>query len=145
MLAYDYANGVKMSFTLNVFHPSGLPNGNQYIYVYGSKGAVEFLGSTDLYPLGVRGPGAPLAPKTAEPPHAHVTAFYDCIVKGGPNPADVTVGAAGALTAIMGHMAMTKQTVVTWDELGAPLKRELAGQLRYRGAVLRNVRFPRLR
>jgi myo-inositol 2-dehydrogenase/D-chiro-inositol 1-dehydrogenase len=121
VLAYDYANGAKMSFTLNVFHPSGLPNGNQYIYVYGSKGAVDFLGSTNLYPLGAKSPGVPLAPKVEEPQHAHVAAFYDCITKGAPNPADVTVGATGALTSIMGHLAMTKQTVVTWDELGVRL------------------------
>ena len=121
VLAYDYANGAKMSFTLNVFHPNGLPNGNQYIYVYGSKGAVDFLGSTNLYPLVSREPGAPLAMKVEEPQHAHVTAFYDCITKGAPNPADVTVGATGALTSIMGHLAMTRQTVVTWDELGIRL------------------------
>jgi predicted dehydrogenase len=33
-ISYDYPGGVKMSFTQNVFHPRGLPNGNQYIYVY---------------------------------------------------------------------------------------------------------------
>ena len=37
------------------------------------------------------------------------------------DPADITVGASGALTSIMGHMAMTRQTVVTWEELGVRL------------------------
>jgi len=31
------------------------------------------------------------------------------------------VGAAAALTAILGHEAMTKQRVVTWAELGVDL------------------------
>jgi predicted dehydrogenase len=121
VLAYDYANGAKMSFTLNVFHPSGLPNGNQYIYVYGSKGAVDFMGSTNFYQLGGKGPGVPLAMRGEDGQHAHVTAFYDCITKGAANPADITVGASGALTSIMGHMAMTRQTMVTWEELGVKL------------------------
>ena len=121
ILAYDYANGAKMSFTQSVFHPAGLPGGNQYIYVYGTKGAVDLLSTTNMYPLQGKGPGTPLAPKVEEPPHAHVTAFYDCITKNGPNPADVTVGATAALTSIMGHLAMTKQKVITWDELGVQL------------------------
>jgi myo-inositol 2-dehydrogenase / D-chiro-inositol 1-dehydrogenase len=121
VLAYDYANGAKMSFTLNVFHPSGLPNGNQYIYVYGSKGAVDFMGSTNFYALAGKAPGVPLATRGEDGQHAHVTAFYDCITKGAANPADITVGASGALTSIMGHMAMTRQTVVTWEELGVKL------------------------
>jgi myo-inositol 2-dehydrogenase / D-chiro-inositol 1-dehydrogenase len=118
ILAYDYPNGAKMSFTQSVFHPNGLPNNNQYIYVYGTKGAVDLLPSTNKYMLGTKGPGTPLAPKTEEPQHAHVTAFYDCITKNAPNPADISVGASGALTSIMGHLAMTKQKVVTWEELG---------------------------
>ena len=121
ILAYDYPNGAKMSFTQSVFHPSGLPNGNQYIYVYGTKGAVDLLPSTNMYPLGPKAPGTPLAVKTQEAPHAHITAFYDSITKNAPNPADITVGATGALTSIMGHLAMTKQKVVTWEELGVNL------------------------
>lgn len=121
VLAYDYPNGAKMSFTQNVFHPAGMPNGNQYLYVYGTKGAVDLLYSTNMYPLGTKSAGTPLAPKVEEPTHAHVTAFYDCITKNAPNPADITVGATGALTAIMGHMAMAGQKIVTWDELGVQL------------------------
>ena len=33
------------------------------------------------------------------------------------------MGATGALTSIMGHLAMTKQKVITWDELGVQFKR----------------------
>ncbi|HYO80342.1 MAG TPA: Gfo/Idh/MocA family oxidoreductase [Bryobacteraceae bacterium] len=121
VLAYDYANGAKMSFTQSVFHPAGMPGGNQYIHVFGTKGSVDLLPSTNMYPLQGKGSGTPLAAKVEEPPHAHVTAFYDCISKGGPNPADITVGATAALTAIMGHLAMTKQKVITWDELGVQL------------------------
>jgi predicted dehydrogenase len=121
ILAYDYPNGAKMSFTQAVFHPSGLPNNNQYIYVYGTKGAVDLLYSTNMYPLGPKAPGTPLAPKVQESPHAHIAAFYECITNNGPNPADIRVGATAALTSIMGHMAMTKQKVITWDELGVQL------------------------
>lgn len=121
VLAYDYTNGAKMSFTQNVFHPAGLPGGNQYVYVYGTKGAVDLFGSTDMYLLEGKGPGTALAPKEVEPPHAHVTAFYDCITKNATNPADITVGATAALSAIMGHLAMTTQKVVTWQELDVQL------------------------
>jgi myo-inositol 2-dehydrogenase / D-chiro-inositol 1-dehydrogenase len=118
VLSYDYANGAKMSFTQSVFHPRQMPDGNQYIHVFGSKGAVDLMSSTTMYPLGTGGGVTTLAPKGEEPPHAHVTAFYECITKKGKNPADITVGATAALTAIMGHLAMTKQKVVTWSELG---------------------------
>lgn len=121
VLAYDYPNGAKMSFTQSVFHPNGLPNGNQYIYVYGTKGAVDLMYSTNMYPLQGKGPGTPLAPKVQEDPHAHTVAFYDCITKGAANPADIRVGAAGALTSIMGHLAMTEKRVVTWEEMGVQL------------------------
>src|SRR5260370_4837061 len=40
-LSYEYANGVKMSFTQTLFHPSGLPNGGQFTNIYGTKGAVS--------------------------------------------------------------------------------------------------------
>src|SRR5919205_30294 len=52
-LIYEYPNGVKMSFTQNVFHPRTMPGANQYIYVYGTKGAVDLMGtnSPTMYPL----------------------------------------------------------------------------------------------
>lgn len=121
VLAYEYPNGAKMSFTQAVFHPSGMPGSGQFIHVFGTKGAVDLMYSTNMYPLGSKGLGEPLAPKVEEPPHAHITAFYDCITENAPNPADITVGATAALTSIMGHLAMVNQKVITWDELGVQL------------------------
>ncbi|MGH9627180.1 MAG: hypothetical protein ACRD7E_02285, partial [Bryobacteraceae bacterium] len=118
VLSFEYPKGAKMSFTQNVFHPRQMPNGNQYIYVYGTEGAVDLLYSTNMYPLAKDGAMVELAPKVEEPPHAHVTAFYDCITKSAENPADITVGATGALTAILGHLAMVKEKVVNWTDLG---------------------------
>jgi myo-inositol 2-dehydrogenase / D-chiro-inositol 1-dehydrogenase len=118
VLSYDYVNGAKMSFTQSVFHPSKMPNGGQYVYVFGSKGAVDLLSTTNMYPLGAPAEATALAVKGEPSPHAHVTAFYDCITKQGKNPADITVGATAALTAIMGHLAMTTGKTVTWAELG---------------------------
>jgi predicted dehydrogenase len=121
VLVYEYVNGAKMSFTQSVFHPAGLPAANQFIHVFGTKGAVDLLGNTEMYPLQGKAPGTPLSPKVEEPPHAHVEAFYSCITNNAPNPADVIVGATAALTSIMGHLAMTTQKVITWDELGVVL------------------------
>jgi predicted dehydrogenase len=121
VLSYDYANGAKMSFTLNVFHPRQMPSNNQNIYIFGTKGAVDLLYSATMYPLGSGGQPTVLAEKVKESPHAHITAFYDCITKNGKNPADISVGATAALTSIMGHLAMTNQKVVTWAEMGVQL------------------------
>lgn len=121
VLTFDYPNGVKLSFTLNVFHPSGMPLGGQYIHVFGSQGAVDLMYSTNMYKLNGKEPPVVLAEKREEAPHGHTTAFYDCITKGSANPADITVGATAALTAILGHTAMTKQSVVSWSELGVSL------------------------
>ena len=121
-ITYDYPNGVQMSFTQNVFHPRTLPAGGQATLVYGTKGAV------DLYPAGAMfhpiEPGAApslLAEKQQEPPHAHITAFYESVTKGAPLPADLAIGATAALTAILGHEAMVKQSVVKWSGLGVEL------------------------
>jgi predicted dehydrogenase len=118
VLSYDYVNGAKMSFTQSVFHPSKMPGGGQYLHVFGTKGAIDLMGSTNMYPLGEGGEANALAQKGPNDPHAHVRAFYDCITKRAKNPADIIVGATAALTAIMGHMAMTKQKTITWEELG---------------------------
>ncbi len=117
-LTYEYPNGVKMSFTQNVFHPRGMPNGNQLIYVYGTKGAVDLLSTATMYPLARDSQPSVLAPKQQENQHAHEAAFYDSITKGAKPPADITIGATAALTSILGHEAMVKQTVVTWSDLG---------------------------
>ncbi len=118
VLSYDYPSGAKMSFTQNVFHPRGMPGGGQYVLVYGTKAAVDFMSGLNVYPLTGTAKPEPLAPEVKEDQHMHITAFYDCIAKGGPNPADIEVGAAATLTAILGHMAMVKGGVVDWIDLG---------------------------
>lgn len=117
-ITYDYTSGAKMSFTQNVFHPRNMPNGGQYVYVFGTKGAIDLMSTATFYPLARDAKPTVLAVKQEEPPHAHITAFYDCILKGAPNPADITIGATAALTAILGHEAMVKQKVIAWSELG---------------------------
>jgi myo-inositol 2-dehydrogenase / D-chiro-inositol 1-dehydrogenase len=120
-ITYEYPNGVTMAFTQNVFHPATMPNGGQYVYVFGTKGAVDLMGGTTLYPPGREAKPYALAAKQEEPPFAHQAAFYDAITKGGKLPADITIGATAALTAILGHEAMTRQKVVTWSDLGVDL------------------------
>jgi predicted dehydrogenase len=118
-LIYEYPNAVKMSFTQNVFHPRGMPGANQYIYVYGTKGAVDLMaGPAMLYPLAQGGQPVALAEKGQDNPHAHIVAFYAAITSGGKNPSDATIGATAALTAILGHEAMTKEKMIGWDDLG---------------------------
>lgn len=117
-ITYDYPNGVQMSFTQMVYHPRSMPNGNQYLYVYGTKGAVDLMTQYNFYPIDAQGQASPLAPKQQEDPHAHVAAFYDCIKTGAKSPADITIGATAALTAILGNEACIKQKVVNWSEFG---------------------------
>ncbi|MBI5083275.1 MAG: Gfo/Idh/MocA family oxidoreductase [Acidobacteria bacterium] len=117
-LTYEYQNGVKLSFTQNVFHPRTMPSGGQYIHVYGTKGAVDLMSTATLYPLGKEGQPSVLAEKREESRHAHIMAFYEAITKGTPVPAGIEVGATAALTAILGHEAMVRQTVVNWSDLG---------------------------
>ena len=116
-LTYEYPKGVKMSFTQNVFHPASMPNGNQYVYVYGTKGSVDLTNGT-MYPPDRNSQPVVLAPKQQEDQYAHLAAFYESIVHGAPPPVDVRVGATAALTSILGHEAMVQQKVVTWADLG---------------------------
>ena len=120
-LTYEYPKGVKMSFTQNVFHPASMPNGNQYIYVYGTKGAVDLMGTATGYPAERGSQPVVLAPKQQEDQYAHIAAFYSSITKGTPPPVDVKVGATAALTAILGHQAMVQEKVVNWSDLGVEL------------------------
>ena len=117
-ITYDYANGVKMSFTQLVYHPRSMPNGNQMLYVYGSKGSVELLNTATYYPLDNAEKPSVLSPKVEEKADAHITAFYDCIRTGAKSPADVIVGAEAALTAILGHETCVQGKVVNWTDLG---------------------------
>jgi myo-inositol 2-dehydrogenase/D-chiro-inositol 1-dehydrogenase len=121
-ISYEYPGGVMMSFTQNVFHPRGMPNGGQYIYVYGTKGAVDLMGTPTLYSLTGESKGVVVGEKAQPPdPHAHIAAFYNSVVNGAKLPADITIGATAALTAILGHQAMTRQQVVDWAGMGVEL------------------------
>lgn len=119
-MVFEYPGNVQMTFTQNVFHPRGLPQGNQVVHVFGSKGAVDLMGGTTMYP---HGGGAPvvLAEKRQERPHAHIEMFYAAITEGKPAPIDASVGATAALTAILGHEAMVRQQIVQWSEFGIAL------------------------
>jgi myo-inositol 2-dehydrogenase / D-chiro-inositol 1-dehydrogenase len=120
-LSYEYPGGVLMSFTQNVFHPRAMPNGGQYIYVYGTKGAVNLMGEPTMYSLAGDGKPMVLAEKVQDDPYAHLAAFYNSVVNGAKLPADITIGATAALTAILGNQAMTRQQVVDWSGLGVEL------------------------
>lgn len=120
-LTYRYPNGVMMSFTQNVFHPRSMPNGNQYVYVYGTKGSVDLMSTTMMYRLTGDAQPSALAPKQEENQFAHIAAFYDSITKGTKLPADITIGATAALTAILGHEAMVTEKVVNWSDFGIKL------------------------
>jgi hypothetical protein len=94
-----------------------MPNGNQYVYVYGTKAAVDLMAGA-MYPLDRQGGTSELVQKEPPDNFAHIAAFYACVTKGGPNPADIVIGATAALTSILGHEAMTKEKVVNWADLG---------------------------
>ncbi len=116
-LIYDYPNGVTLSFTQLVYHPRNMPAGNQYVNVYGSKGSVELMGSMNFYSSdGTQ--QTLLSPKVEENPDAHTVAFFSAIQKGTPNPADINVGATGALTAILGNEVCRQGKVLQWSDLG---------------------------
>ena len=110
-LTYEYPNGVKMSFTQNVFHPVSMPHGHQYIYVYGTKGAVDLM-TANMYPPGKDSQPVLLAPKIKEDEFAHIAAFYDFHCPRHAAPVDVKVGATAALTSILGHQAMVQEKFV---------------------------------
>jgi predicted dehydrogenase len=119
-ITYDYPNGVKMSFTQNVFHPASMPNGGQYVYVYGTKGGVDLM-TGNMYPPGRGAQPVVLAPRQREDENAHIAAFYESVVHGTPPPVDIKMGATAALTAILGHEAMVQEKVVKWSDFGIDL------------------------
>src|SRR5262249_15805153 len=80
-LTYEYPKGVKLSFTQNVYHPRGMPCGGQYVYVYGTKAAIDLMAGA-LYPLG-EGGTTQLVQKEQLDNSAHIAAFYACVTKGG--------------------------------------------------------------
>jgi hypothetical protein len=78
---------------------------------------VELLYSTNFYSLDGQQQSV-LAAKVQEKDDAHITAFYDCVTKGAKSPADVTVGATAALTAILGNEVCLQGKVLQWNDLG---------------------------
>lgn len=116
-LSYDYANGVKLSFTQNFFHPAGLPTGGQYTNVYGTKGAVS-LDTGTFYPLGKGAQPVLLSEPQKESDQPHIAAFYRAIRTGSKPAADITIAATAALTAIMGRDAIYGRKMVTWRDMG---------------------------
>jgi myo-inositol 2-dehydrogenase/D-chiro-inositol 1-dehydrogenase len=119
-IVFEYPHNVQMSFTQNVFHPKAMPLGNQYIHVFGTKGSVDLMGTATMYPIG-GGEPVVLAEKRTERPHAHIEMFYAAITEGKPATVTATIGATAALTAILGHEAMVKQQVVSWNDFGVNL------------------------
>ena len=117
VLSYEYANGVKMSFTQTFFHPSGLPSGGQFTNVFGTKGAVS-LDTGMFYPLAKGAAPVLLSEPQKESDAAHVAAFYRAIRTGSKPAADYTIGATAALTAIMGREAIYGRKMMTWNDLG---------------------------
>lgn len=120
-ITFEYPNGVLMSFTQMVFHPRSMPNGNQYIYVYGSKGAIDLMGGTNMYGLDRESKPVQLVPKEPDDEHAHIAAFYRCVRQGEKSPAGIDIGATAALTAILGHEAMSTGRTVSWKDFGVDL------------------------
>ena len=59
-----------------------------------------------------------LSQPTEEDDAPHIAAFYEAIRTGAKSPADLTIGATAALTAIMGREAIYGRKVVTWADLG---------------------------
>ena len=59
-----------------------------------------------------------LAETMKEDRHAHMAAFFECIRTGKKSPADITVAATAALTAILGRDSIYRKQVLTWESMG---------------------------
>jgi predicted dehydrogenase len=119
-LSYDYANGVKMSFTQVFFHPNGMPNNGQYIYAYGTKGAVDVLNATYYERKRGSKPEVLFPPERATD-NPHIAAFFESIRTGKKSPAGIEIAATAALTAVMGRDAIYSKGVKTWKEMGVQI------------------------
>lgn len=120
-LSYEYPDGVKLSFTQVFFHPPGMPGGGQYFYVYGTEGAVDLSAST-FYPRARKAAPQKLVEAVAERQQdAHIAAFLEAIRTGAKPPADITIGATAALTAILGREAIYRRQVQEWRDFGVDL------------------------
>ncbi|MBI3683135.1 MAG: Gfo/Idh/MocA family oxidoreductase [Acidobacteria bacterium] len=116
-LSYEYPGGVKLSYTQVFFHPRGLPGGAQSTYVYGTEGAVD-LSESVFYPKGRGAKPVVLAEARKEDVNErHSSDFFEAIRSGKRPFADITVGATGALTAILGREAIYQRKVMEWRAL----------------------------
>jgi hypothetical protein len=120
-LSYEYANGVKLSYTQVFFHPGEMPNGGQYTNVFTTLGGVDLDKST-FYPRDDKS-GKPkvLVEPVEEDRQAHIKAFFESVRTGKKPPADIMIGATGALTAILGREAIYKKKVMEWRDFGVTL------------------------
>jgi len=117
-LTYEYANGIKMSYSQVFFHPRTLPAGGQFIHLYPDKGAVDLMAGTfhshdrDIEPVEFA-----KAPEERPERDAHIQAFYESIRTGKKPACDITTGATAALTAILGREAIYRKRTMHWQEL----------------------------
>jgi predicted dehydrogenase len=120
-LSYEYANGVKLSYTQVFFHPDEMPNGGQYTNVFTTLGGVDLDKST-FYPRDSKtGKARVLVGPVEEDREAHIKAFFDSVRSGKKPPADIMAGATGALTAILGREAIYQKKVIEWRDFGVKL------------------------
>jgi predicted dehydrogenase len=120
-LTYEYANGVKLSFTQVFFHPNGMGGGGQGFWVYGVNGGVDV--STGTYYPRQRG-AAPVklmegdtGPGGSSQYDSHITGFFNAIRTGSPVTAPLKVGCLGTLTAIIGRDAIYQKKMLHWADL----------------------------
>ena len=81
-LSYEYTNGVRLSYTQVFFHPSALPGGGSYYYVYGTKGAVDVLGGK-FYPRDPKAQPEVILQPQQEHDDPHVVAFFEAVRTNG--------------------------------------------------------------
>jgi hypothetical protein len=117
-LTYEYANGVKMSYSQVFFHPRTLAGGGQFIHLYTDKGAVDLMAGTfHSHEQGVEPVQFAKAAEGRPERDPHIQAFFESIRTGAKPPADITVGATAALTAILGREAIYRKRTMHWKEL----------------------------
>ena len=97
-------------------HPAGMPGGGQLTYVYGTKGAVD-LDNATAYSLDRGVKPVVLMEPVHEDTNAHQAAFFESIRTGAKPPADISVAATAALTAILGREDIYTRRVTTWAGL----------------------------
>ena len=121
-LGYEYANGVKLSFTQVFFHPGQMPGGGSATLVYGTKGGVD-LSSGTFYPREPKGPPVKLVEgergeRTPGRQDNHIGGFFEAIRTGTKTTADLRVGCTAALTSVLGREAIYRKKMMTWADLG---------------------------